>query len=63
MNDRTIVKISHLPEGRDYAWHPDLNLVELSARLDEAGRRDALTCLQRSWLRGVLVELGELSAA
>lgn len=60
MDDRTIVKISQLPQGQDYAWHPDINLVELADGLDEAGRQHALAQLQDSWLQEVL---GELAAA
>lgn len=54
MSEQTVVKIADLPVGRDYVWHPDLNLVELSARLDCDGRRRALDELQREWLTGVL---------
>jgi hypothetical protein len=54
VNKNTIVKISSNLHGRDCVWHESLNLVELSDRLDAAGRRRALTELQREWLDDLL---------
>lgn len=37
--------------GEDAVWHPELNLVVLSPRLDAAGRERALDELQAEWRR------------
>lgn len=39
--------------GEDAVWHPDLNLVVLHPRLDEAGREQALDELQARWRRSL----------
>jgi hypothetical protein len=41
--EQTIVRILDLPEGTDYVVFQDANVVALASRLDEAGRRRALT--------------------
>lgn len=51
MTEQTVFRTAKLPEGQDFVWHPDLNLVELSDRLDLDGRLQALTDLQKWWRR------------
>lgn len=52
--EKTVVKVMRLPEGVDWQWHPDLNIVTLSDRLDEAGRMVALLDLQAQWRRSMI---------
>lgn len=40
-----------LPEGREYVWFGDLNVVGLSSSLDCDGRQRAIDELQRTWRR------------
>jgi hypothetical protein len=53
-NEQTIVKVMQLPEGKDWRWFPDLNLVVVSDRLDKAGQAAALADLQEKWRRSML---------
>lgn len=41
-DDETVVTTIDLPEGKDYVTFDDLNIVGLSSRLDEDGRREVL---------------------
>lgn len=49
LTEDTIVRISSLPDGQDWAWHPDINVVELSDRLRPAARERALEDLSSHW--------------
>lgn len=50
----TIIMPAQLPDGQDWAWHPDLNIVEVSDRLDDAGIMVALCDLQAQWRRTMI---------
>lgn len=52
--EETIIMPTRLPDGQDWAWHPDLNLVEISDRLDEVGIMVALSDLQAQWRRTMI---------
>lgn len=52
--EETIIMPARLPDGQDWAWHPDLNIVEVSDRLDEAGVMVALCDLQAQWRRTMI---------
>lgn len=39
--------------GEDAVWHPGLNIVTVSPRLDAAGRERALDELQAEWRRSL----------
>lgn len=54
MSEETIFRTMSLPDGQDWAWHPDLNLVALSDRLDCEGKIRAVDELQRHWKRAHL---------
>lgn len=54
MTEETIFKTMDMPEGQDWAWHPDLNLVALSNKLDCAGKLRAFEEVQRHWARAHL---------
>lgn len=54
MVERTIVKFMDLPEGRDYCWHSDANVIVLSSRLDQAGRVTALFDLFQEWRKTLI---------
>lgn len=58
MAEETIVKVLDLAEGRDWRWYADANIVVLSSRLDEDGRRRALDELQGHWRRSCLRLVG-----
>lgn len=40
-----------LPNGRDWLWYSDLDIVVLAPHLDAAGRERALDELQAEWRR------------
>ena len=54
MSEQTVFHTSALPEGKDWVWHPDINLVELSDRLDCTGRAQAVIEVSRWWRRAHL---------
>lgn len=54
MTEETVFKTMPLPEGTDWVWHPDLNLVALSDRLDLDGRIRAVEDLKKHWTRAHL---------
>lgn len=43
-----------LPDGREWAWYPDLNVVGLSSRLDCAGKLRAVDEMHKQWRRAHL---------
>lgn len=51
-----IMEPSH---GEDAVWHPELNMVVVSPRLDAAGRERALDELQARWRRSLQLAAGE----
>ena len=51
MSEQTVFRMSDLPDGQDYVWHPDLNLVELRRGLDLEGKQAAVAALQKRWGR------------
>jgi hypothetical protein len=52
--EETIIHILDLPEGTDYVWYPDANMVGLARRLDCEGRVQALADLSATWRRSVM---------
>lgn len=56
--EKTYVRILDLPEGRDWVWFSDANMIGLSRRLDAAGRERALVELQEHWRRNCLRATG-----
>lgn len=54
MTEETIFKRMPLPDGTDWVWHPDLNVVALADRLDCPGRLRALEDVSRHWKRAHL---------
>lgn len=53
-SEETLIIPARLPDGQDWAWHPDLNIVEVSDRLDDAGIMVALCDLQAQWRRSMV---------
>lgn len=51
MSEKTLLRTMVLPAGQDWVWYPDLNMVGLSDRLDEQGRREAVRAMQWWWQR------------
>lgn len=49
--EKTVQMVLDLPEGRDWEWLPDCNILVLASRLDEAGRQRAISDLQATWRR------------
>lgn len=49
--EETVFRTLDLPEGRDWVWMPEANVVVLASRLDCAGRLRALDELQKWWKR------------
>lgn len=47
--EKTVVHTLDLPEGTDWVWFSDANMVGLSRRLDEEGRQRALRELCAKW--------------
>lgn len=54
MVEDTVFRTIELPDGVDWAWYPDLNVVALSVRLDCEGRQRAVDELQVHWRRSHL---------
>lgn len=52
--EETVVVTIDLPEGKDYEWFAEANVVGLSRRLDEAGRQQALCQMFQEWRRSHL---------
>jgi hypothetical protein len=52
--EETVVRVLDLPDGQDWKWLGDANVVILSSRLDCAGRLRALDELQKHWRRAHL---------
>lgn len=53
-SEQTVFVTMDLPDGEDWTWMPDVNVVGLSSRLDCEGRLRALDDLQRQWKRSHL---------
>lgn len=49
MPEETVFHAMDLPDGEDWAWFPDLNVVGLRRGLDWAGKLRAIDELQRHW--------------
>jgi hypothetical protein len=47
--EKTVIHILDLPEGQDWVWFADANMVGLARRLDAEGREKALCELQATW--------------
>lgn len=56
--EKTVVVTIPL-QGRDWAWLGDCNVLALSDRLDDAGRRAALVEVGDTWRRSFLHVVGE----
>jgi hypothetical protein len=56
VEDTVIHYLETLPEGKDYHWFEELNIVGLSARIkgDQEAICKALNNLQSEWRRNVL---------
>jgi hypothetical protein len=55
-NESTVIRVMSLPEGRDWVWFGDLNVIGVSDRLDEAGQMVAVLDLQSQW-RKTMIEV------
>jgi hypothetical protein len=55
-NEKTVIRVMSLPEGKDWVWFGDVNVIGVSDRLDEAGQMVAVLDLQAEWRR-TMVEL------
>lgn len=54
LGEATVFRILDLPDGIDYVWYGDANVVAFSSRLDCAGRMRAVEDLQKQWRRAHL---------
>jgi hypothetical protein len=54
MNEDTLIKTMALPNGRDWEWYGDLNLVVLAPHLCPAQREMALNEVQAHWRRSCI---------
>ena len=54
MNEDTLIKTMPLPQGRDWEWFADANIVVLAPHLCPAQREQALTEVQAHWRRSCL---------
>ena len=54
MNEHTLIKTMPLPQGRDWEWFADANIVVLAPHLCEEGRERALTEVQAHWRRSCI---------
>lgn len=54
MTEETLVRELDLPEGVDFVWHGDLNLVVLRRGMTCDQRERAIDELQRQWRRAHL---------
>lgn len=57
MSNRATQVIIDLPEGQDYVWYEDLNIVGLASRLDPAGRERALQQFRREFREECAAEI------
>lgn len=51
MSEETVFRVIDLPDGQDWAWYPDLNVIGLRRGLVGVGRMRALDELYRHWRR------------
>ena len=51
MNEDTLIKTLPLPNGRDWEWYADANVIVLAPHLCPAERERALCNLQAQWRR------------
>jgi hypothetical protein len=54
VNEETLVKTMELPDGRDWEWYGDLNVVVLAPHLCPARREVALNEVQAHWRRSCI---------
>lgn len=54
IGEDTVIRTVELPEGLDYVWYGDANVLAFSSRLDCAGRMRAVDELQKQWRRAHL---------
>jgi hypothetical protein len=52
--EKTIIKVMRLPEGEDWKYYGDLNVIAVSDQLDEAGQMVAILDLQAHWRRSMI---------
>ncbi|MGZ6776911.1 MAG: hypothetical protein ACXVGF_04510 [Blastococcus sp.] len=52
--EKTIVMVLDLPEGTDWRWLPDCNILAVSSRLCPAERERAIDDLQATWRRSLI---------
>lgn len=50
----TVVMVLDLPDGTDWEWLPDCNILALSSRLCAVERERAIDDLQATWRRSML---------
>lgn len=49
--EKTVVMVLDLPEGTDWRWLPDCNILAVASRLCPAERERAIDDLQATWRR------------
>lgn len=54
MVEQTVVQVLDLPEGTDWVWFGDANIVGVARRLCPEGRDQALSDLQAEWRRSMI---------
>jgi hypothetical protein len=54
MTEKTVVRTMELPNGRDWLWFADLNVVGLAPHLDAAGVERAYAEMTAWWRRSCL---------
>lgn len=59
MVEETVFRTIDLPDGQDWAWYPDLNVVGLRRGLDCASKLRAIDELQQHWRRSHHLRLVE----
>lgn len=53
-SETTVMVVMAMPEGRDWAWLADCNVLAVSDRLDVAGQERAISEAQDTWRRHLL---------
>lgn len=51
MTEKTIVRVLDLPEGQDWVWYPEANVVGVSSRLCAEEHARVLDELHAQWRR------------
>lgn len=61
--EKTVLIVMDLPDGKEWAWLADCNVLAVSAALDGEGRERAITDCQATWRRQFIHSVPPTGAA